>query len=152
MKTQLAATERGETLKPTTLRRVLIVEDSPFVHQIYRVAFRRLGGWELVHSANGEEGLAALEPAPVDLIVLDINMPVMNGLQFIDRLQARPRDRNTHVLVATTEGDDGSLREALARGAKSYLKKPFTLEQLLALITRVVAVLPPRAPSPENAP
>lgn len=127
-------------------RKVLVVEDSEFVHQIYRVAFRRLGAATLVHAYNGMEGIAVLDrEGPVDLIILDLNMPVMDGVTFLDELRKRKRDWGTHVLVASTEDRDGLIREALIRGAQSFIKKPFTLDQLLELLGRVVPTLPHRS-------
>jgi len=124
-------------------RKVLVVEDSEFVHQIYRVAFRKLGGFTLAHSYNGVEGLAALErDGTVDLIVLDLNMPVMDGVTFLDELRKRRRDWGTHVLVASTEDREGMIREALIRGAQSFIKKPFTLDQLVQLLEKIVPTLP----------
>jgi two-component system chemotaxis response regulator CheY len=127
-------------------RKVLVVEDSEFVHQIYRVAFRRLGQFELLHATNGLEGLRTLDTHPdVDLILLDINMPIMDGLAFLGELRVVPGQRNTFVIVASTEREDGKIREALARGAQAFLKKPFTLEQLLELLQRVLPILPARS-------
>lgn len=124
-------------------RKVLIVEDSEFVHQIYRVAFRKIGGFTLAHSYNGVEGLAALDrDGTADLILLDLNMPVMDGVTFLDELRKRKRDWGTHVLVASTEDRDGMIREALIRGAQSFIKKPFTLDQLVQLLDRIVPTLP----------
>ena len=126
-------------------RKVLVVEDSEFVHQIYRVAFRRLGPFELVHATNGLEGLRALDAHPdVDLILLDINMPIMDGLAFLEQLRMVPGHRSTFVIVASTEREDGKIRDALARGAQAFLKKPFTLEQLLELLQRVLPLLAAR--------
>src|SRR5690606_23121393 len=105
--------------------------------------FRRIGGWELVHTNNGQEGLDALQRGPFDLIIIDLNMPVMGGLEFLERLRRIEAFRNTHVLVASTEGADPQIREAIQRGAQSYLKKPFTLEQILELVQRVIPTLPP---------
>lgn len=126
-------------------RRALVVDDSEFVHHIYRVAFRKIGGWELEHARNGVEGLRALDNVKgVELILLDINMPVLDGLRFLEQLRLMRDHQHTFVLVASTEREDGKLREALSRGAQAFLKKPFTLEQFLELLGRILPRLPPR--------
>jgi two-component system, chemotaxis family, chemotaxis protein CheY len=123
-------------------RQVLVVEDSEFVHQIYRVAFRRLGGWEVLHAHNGLEGLRCLDHArDVSLILLDINMPVLDGLRFLEQLRGMRNHKNTFVVVVSTESEDGRIRDALNLGAQAYLKKPFTLDQILALLNRVTPLL-----------
>jgi CheY-like chemotaxis protein len=110
------------------------------------VAFRRLGQFELVHATNGLEGLHTLDSHPdVDLILLDINMPIMDGLAFLEQLRMIPGHRNTFVIVASTEREDGKIRDALTRGAQAFLKKPFTLEQLLELLQRVLPLVPARS-------
>jgi len=127
-------------------RKALVVEDSEFVHQIYRVAFRKLGGFSVLHAYNGKEGLTTLEKdGPVDMIILDLNMPIMDGLTFLGELQKRKRDWGTHVMVASTEDRDGLIREALIRGAQSFCKKPFTLDQLVELLERILPTLRARS-------
>jgi two-component system chemotaxis response regulator CheY len=130
-------------------RRILVVEDSDFVHQIYRVAFRRLRGWVPTHVNNGAEALEVLDRVQPDLIIVDINMPVMDGLRFLDAMRTRSGGRKplVHVLVASTEGRDDQIRDALRRGASSYLKKPFTLDEFLQLFERIAATLPPPVPA-----
>lgn len=138
-------TPRSEPATATQPRRVLLIEDSEFVHQLYRVAFRKLGKWEVHHTYNGEEGLRALPSVRPDLVIVDIQMPVMGGLEFLDKVALLPREqRPNHCLVASTEGSDDQIRDALKRGAQSFLKKPFTLEQFLELLGRITATLPSR--------
>jgi len=138
-----------ETAANVASRKILVVDDSEFVHQIFRVAFRKIGNCTLFHAKNGQEGLLELDRSgPVDLIVLDLNMPVMDGLRFLDEMRSRRRDFGTHVLVASTEDRDGMIREALIRGAQSFIKKPFTLEQVVELLNRVIPTLLRRAAAP----
>lgn len=125
----------------TSARKILVVEDSEFVRQIYRVAFRKIGGHEVIHANDGAEGVAALAlHERFDLAIVDINMPVMNGLAFIERLRALPQHRATKVLVATTESADGKIRDLVTRAGVTHLRKPFTLERLLEVLK---ALLPP---------
>jgi two-component system chemotaxis response regulator CheY len=132
-------------------RKILVVDDAEFVQHIYRVCFRRIGSSTLFHAYNGSEALRILElEGPVDLIILDLNMPVMDGLQFLSELKNHPQHAGTHVLVATTEDKDDLIREAMNRGASSYLKKPFTMEQFLAFVEKILTTLPQRSRRPSQ--
>lgn len=131
-------------LEPQATKTILTVDDAAFVHQIYRVSFRKIGGCTLVEATNGLEALRQLEAhGPVDLIILDLNMPQMDGLQFLDELK-KGRHWGTHVMVSTTEDRDGPIREALLRGAQSFIKKPFTLDQFTELMRKVLPTLSKR--------
>ncbi|HEY3445345.1 MAG TPA: response regulator [Myxococcales bacterium] len=121
--------------------KVLAIDDAGFVHQIYRTALKKVAGCTLLEARDGLEGLRRLdEQGPVDLIILDLNMPRMDGLQFLAELKRRP-EWGTHVTVSTTEDQEGKIREALQLGASSFIKKPFTLEQLSELLRRVLPLL-----------
>ncbi|MDQ3262906.1 MAG: response regulator [Myxococcota bacterium] len=120
-------------------RKILIVEDSEFVHQIYRVAFRKLNQPQLTHVNNGVEGLAALEKSGrFDLIIVDLNMPLMDGLTFVREVRRRPEHKDTHVMFCTTEGKDPALRKEIDSLAQSYLRKPFGLDEIVARLTQVL--------------
>ena len=124
---------------PQVNSKILVVEDSVFVHQIYRVAFRKVGGCEVVHVNNGAEALKAIDGlSGLRLAIVDLNMPQMNGATFIERMRALPSQRYTQVLVATTESRDGKFRRAIDAPNTVYLKKPFTLEQLVEVLLRLL--------------
>ncbi len=128
-------------------KKILVVEDSEFVRQIYRVAFRKIGGYEVIHANNGAEGLAALAAQPrFELAIVDINMPVMNGLAFIEQLRRAPRHHDTRVLVATTESADGKIRDLVARSGITYLRKPFSLERLIEALRALLSLAPMSIP------
>ncbi|MCI0572800.1 MAG: response regulator [Myxococcaceae bacterium] len=128
------------------LLRVLVVDDSEFVHQIYRVAFRRLGGCTLQHAHDGREALELLRQAPVDLLVLDIQMPHVDGVQVAQTLPQLSKQVSMHVLVSSTEVDQSRVREALGSRPHTLLPKPFTLERVL----EVLGALLPRLKSEES--
>ncbi|MBX5483465.1 MAG: response regulator [Myxococcaceae bacterium] len=122
--------------------RVLIVEDAEFVHHLYRVAFRRLGLTNVLHAYDGASGLETLErEGPVDLVIADINMPVMDGVEFLNRVRSHPGWERIHVVVASTEENSGKVAELIAAGATSYFQKPFTLEQIVDVLTKVAESL-----------
>lgn len=110
------------------MKKILIVEDSKLVHRMYDLMLRR---HELVHCYDGREGLTKLAEHPdADLILLDINMPTMNGLEFLRELRADAAFVSIPVVIVSTEGKEEDTRRALEAGATSYLTKPFQAEDL----------------------
>lgn len=119
-------------------RRVLVVEDSPMMVRMYRMV---LGGpYELVFAADGAEGLdaAAREPA-LDGMVVDINMPAMDGLEFIRRLRGELGMTEVPVLVCSTEATDADRAAARQAGATGFIPKPWTPPELLAAVQAQLA-------------
>ena len=128
------------------LQKILIVEDSELLHRMYDVVFRqhRNNSGVLLHAFNGKEALDRLAQHPdVDLILLDINMPIMSGLQFLQYCQTQRVFRDIPVIVISTEGKHDDTLRALQAGARGYLTKPFRPADLHALIDRVFTA--PRA-------
>jgi|WetSurMetagenome_2_1015567.scaffolds.fasta_scaffold431155_2 two-component system, chemotaxis family, chemotaxis protein CheY len=112
--------------------RVLIVDDSPTMRSFIRRVIE-ISGFDCglcLEAANGEAALRVLEVDSVDLILTDINMPTMNGEQFMRRLAADERLRSIPVLVVSTDRSEHRIQQMLALGAKGYLPKPFTPEAL----------------------
>ena len=122
--------------------RVLVVDDAEFVHQIYRVGFRRLGGCELHHARNGREALEVLRKDPAfGLIVLDIQMPELDGVGVLLGLRDLPQQASAHVLISSTETADPRLIEALRGRAHSVLTKPFELARAVAMLEQLIPKL-----------
>lgn len=133
------ATPPFGTPLPAPLR-VLCVEDAEFVQQLYRVAFRRRGGVTSFEAHDGLEGLKLLDRhGPVDLAIVDVNMPVMDGLEFLQHLRRLPAHADTWVLLATTEDQQGAVKRGLQGGRGEFLRKPFTLEEFVARLDATVA-------------
>ena len=112
--------------------RALIVDDSSVMRKIVERCLRQ-AGMDLgqVHEAsNGAEALALVNENPIDLILSDINMPVMDGLEFIRHLKEIEGSKNIPIVMITTEGGEKSVLEALSLGAKGYIRKPFTPDQV----------------------
>jgi two-component system chemotaxis response regulator CheY len=112
--------------------RALIIDDSAVMRKIVERALREAGIElaELREAGNGAEGLAALGQSSVDLILCDINMPVMDGLEFVKRLKDVDNARGVPVVMITTEGSESHVVQALSMGAKGYIRKPFTPDQV----------------------
>ena len=111
------------------MKTCLIVEDSRVIRRVSRHIVEGLG-LSVEEAEDGREALAACDKALPDLILLDWNMPVMNGLEFIRELRARPEGASPKVVFCTTEYDAGHIREAIAAGADEYVMKPFDHETL----------------------
>jgi two-component system chemotaxis response regulator CheY len=112
--------------------RALIVDDSSVMRKIVARSLRQAGInlAEVLEAGNGVEALGLLQANHVDLILCDINMPVMDGLEFIKRLSTIEQAKGVPVIMVTTEGSESHVVEALSNGARGYLRKPFTAEQV----------------------
>jgi len=112
--------------------RVLIVDDSSVMRKIVERSLRQAGVEiaEVVEASNGAEALAEVQKAAFDLILSDINMPAMDGLEFLRSLSNVESAKGIPVVMITTEGSEARVVEALSVGAKGYLRKPFTAEQV----------------------
>ena len=118
----------------------LIVEDSRVIRRVSRHIVESLGMTAL-EAEDGAQALVACEQAMPDLILLDWNMPVMDGLEFLRALRARPDGASPKVVFCTTEYEAGHIREAIAAGADEYVMKPFDHETLL-LKLQLIGILP----------
>ncbi|HVT12746.1 MAG TPA: response regulator [Fimbriimonadaceae bacterium] len=116
---------------------VLVVDDSASMRQM--VAFTlKSAGLVVIESTNGQEALAKLSTGRVDLIITDLNMPVMDGLTFIRQARGKPNLRFTPILMLTTESQESRKMEGKAAGATGWIVKPFQPEQLLKVIQKVM--------------
>ena len=112
--------------------KALIIDDSSVMRKIVERSLRQ-AGIELSHvleAGNGQEALTALGSGKVDLILSDINMPVMDGLEFVRCVQSTNLATGTPIVMITTEGSEANVMEALSLGARGYIRKPFTPEQV----------------------
>lgn len=118
----------------------LIVDDSAVMRKIISKTLldADLGIRTIHEAADGTDALRQLSTQTVDIVICDINMPNMNGLEFLGRLQELDLPKPVPVVMVTTEGTADAIREAAARGASAYVVKPFTPEQLRV---RVLSVL-----------
>jgi two-component system chemotaxis response regulator CheY len=123
--------------------RTLIVDDSSVMRKIVERSLRQAGLSiaEVLEAGDGAEALAAVQNNKVDLILCDINMPVMDGLEFVKRLSAVDSTKSIPVVMITTEGSEGHVVEALSSGARGDIRKPFTPDQVKE---HVLPVLEPK--------
>jgi two-component system chemotaxis response regulator CheY len=115
--------------------RALIIDDSRAVRAIIGGMLRE-NGWETVEAANGQEGLDQLDrTADIELILVDWNMPVMDGLEFIKTVRAQPAYDAVPIVMVTTEAEHTQVVRAMQAGANEYVMKPFTKEILAAKLS-----------------
>ena len=112
--------------------RALIVDDSSVMRKIVERSLRQAGIEleKVVEASNGSEALSALHENAVDLILCDINMPVMDGLEFVRAAATVPSAKGVPIVMITTEGSESHVVQALTAGARGYIRKPFTAEQV----------------------
>jgi two-component system chemotaxis response regulator CheY len=123
--------------------KVLIVDDSSVMRKIVERALRQ-GGLDLgevLEASNGAEALVEVQKGSLDLILSDINMPVMDGLEFLRNLSGIDSAKGVPVVMITTEGSEARVVEALSAGAKGYLRKPFTPEQVKERVAPLLGVV-----------
>ena len=112
--------------------RTLIVDDSSVMRKIVERSLRQAGLDPLVvyEAASGTEGLDLLKSNQVDLILSDINMPSMDGLEFLRQIRAQNLAPGVPVVMITTESSEEHVKQAILAGAQGYIRKPFTAEQV----------------------
>jgi len=120
---------------------VLIVDDSSVMRKIVERSLRQAGIdlSQVFEAGNGLEALAVLNERKVNLVLCDINMPAMDGLEFVKQLPKVENARGIPVVMITTEGSEGHVVQALSAGARGYIRKPFTSDQVKEHIVPVLA-------------
>ncbi len=118
--------------------KILTVDDSKTVRIIIRNAFKRFD-CEVIEAGHGIEGLEKAKSKP-DLVLLDITMPVMDGLEMLQRLRADGATSGIPVIMLTAEGQKTTAEQASALGSRGYLVKPFTNETLIEHVSKIVAL------------
>ena len=113
------------------MKQILIVDDSPTIRRMVRASLSRFfPAVEFLEAGSGLEALERLALGAIALIVLDLNMPDMHGLEVLQFVRSHQKYRQVPIIVLTTRGDEGSRSAALAAGASSYLTKPFAPDVL----------------------
>lgn len=119
-------------------KRILAVDDSASVRQMQRFVLSG-AGYEVIDAVDGKDGVAKLEKSgAVNLILTDLNMPNLDGVGFIKAVRASSAHRLTPIVVISTESQQEKKQEARAAGATGWIVKPFTPEQLLAVVKKVI--------------
>ena len=120
--------------------KILIVEDSELLHRMYDLIFMnfKTKGAKILHAFNGRDALEKLNTDNnVDLIILDINMPVMSGLEFLQYCKKAQIFQHIPVIIVSTEGSEEDTIRGLEAGARAYIKKPFQPSELHKMIKKI---------------
>ncbi|MEA2601244.1 MAG: two-component system, chemotaxis family, chemotaxis protein CheY [Acidobacteriota bacterium] len=116
-------------------RKILVADDSKLMHKMYEVMLRQ---YPLVFAADGRQALDRLHEHPdIDLVLLDVNMPNMNGLEFLAQIRSDDARADLPVIIISTEGREEDTVRGMEAGATAYIKKPFHTEEILAVIARL---------------
>jgi two-component system chemotaxis response regulator CheY len=129
------------------MRTVLVVDDSPTMRRMVMATLRKLDGVRFDEASNGLEAIERLTLKAIDLMVLDLNMPDMHGLEVVQFVRSHHQFRDLPIIILTTRGDEPSRATLLVAGASSYMTKPFDP----AAMTRQVAELLRAGPSPDGS-
>ena len=118
-------------------KRIITVDDAATMRKM--VCFTLKGaGHEVLEAADGREALNTLRQRSVDLVITDVNMPNMDGLELTRQLRALPAFARTPIILLTTESDSAKKTQGRAAGATGWIVKPFSQEQLLAVVAKVL--------------
>lgn len=116
----------------------LVVDDSVSIRQIVAYTLSQ-AGFRVLEGANGEEALQALGDQRVDLVVTDLNMPIMDGLGLTRKIRGQAANQGTPILLLTTEGQERKKQEGKVAGATGWIVKPIDPRQLLQVVAKVVS-------------
>jgi two-component system chemotaxis response regulator CheY len=120
------------------MKNVLIVEDSKAIRSMIRVSLEEAGDFFAVEAGNGFEALKTLPTRSFDLIITDINMPDINGLELIGYVKSNPTYRDIPLIIVSTEKSEEDKKRGLALGAAGYVVKPFTKDDIRTMVAKVL--------------
>ncbi len=118
-------------------KKIMIIDDSDVFRKVVAV-YLKGSDYEIIEASNGEEALKKLSEMKVNLIICDVNMPVMDGLTFLTKVKSDPNNKFTPTIMLTTESQEEKKKEGMEKGAKAWLVKPFSPQQLLSAISRLI--------------
>lgn len=115
---------------------ILIIDDSAAQRKVVRLALESKG-YQIIEAENGQEGLDKLN-VDLNLIVCDVNMPIMDGLEFVTQIKQKPDYKFLPIIMLTTESQEAMREKGMELGVRAWLNKPFSMEQLLDATTRLI--------------
>jgi two-component system chemotaxis response regulator CheY len=118
--------------------RFLVVEDSPTMRQLITFSLKRIPNSKIVEASDGVDALKKLKDEKFDLILSDINMPLMDGLKLVSMIRSNPAYQSIPIIIVTTEGSENDREKGLALGANAYLSKPIQTNELLKVVKNLL--------------
>ena len=119
------------------MKKILVIDDSPTVRQQVGLALTQ-AGFQVVEAIDGVDGISKVD-ASVSMLICDVNMPRMNGLEMVEKLRTDDRWKALPVVMLTTEGQPGLIERAKKAGAKGWIIKPFRADLLVATVKKLMA-------------
>ncbi len=116
---------------------ILIVDDSSSVRTVLKASLKG-AGYSVIEGVDGQDGIAQLSGQKVHLIISDVNMPKMNGIEMVKHIKQMPNYRFTPICMLTTESEQSKMAEGKAAGAKAWIVKPFQPPKLLDAVSKLV--------------
>ena len=120
--------------------KVLVVDDSPTMRQLIVFALKRLNDLDIIEAGDGVAALKKMAAEPVDLLVTDINMPIMDGLKLVSLIRNDPQYQTLPVVVITTEGAQQDKERAIALGANEYITKPIQTARIVHVVRKLLGL------------
>ncbi|WP_035692138.1 response regulator [Azospirillum halopraeferens] len=117
-------------------KKVLTVDDSRTMRDMVAFTLKN-AGYDVLEAGDGQQALSVVAANKVDLVIADLNMPIMDGLTLIRRLRAAPAHRTLPILMLTTESDEKKKAEGRAAGATGWIVKPFNPDKLISVVQKV---------------
>jgi two-component system chemotaxis response regulator CheY len=118
----------------------LVVEDSPTMRQLIVFALNRIRGLTVLEANDGVDALKKMTAQPLDIILTDINMPIMDGLKLVRRVRSDEGLKDIPIVIITTEGAEEDRQRALALGANAYITKPIQAPQVIAKVKELLRI------------
>ncbi len=116
----------------------LVVEDSPTMRQLISFALKRIPGCKIVEANDGIDALKKLSTQKFDIILTDINMPIMDGLKLVSMVRNDPVHKTIPIIIITTEGAEEDRKRGMALGANAYIPKPIQTADLLGVVNGIL--------------
>lgn len=116
---------------------IMTVDDSPSVRQCVRIALSS-AGYEVIEAGDGQEAFDKFESSAASMLITDLNMPNIDGIELIKKIRATPAGKFIPIIFLTTESDRAVKNTARAAGASGWISKPFNEEQLLAVVKKLL--------------
>ncbi len=120
-------------------KKILVVDDSAIMRSLVVSALEEIKGVETVEAANGYEALKALPQHPFDLVITDINMPEINGLEIVHFIKNHELYKKIPTIIISTDHGEAEIKKGLALGANQYFVKPFEMERLKEIVQKYLA-------------
>jgi two-component system chemotaxis response regulator CheY len=118
----------------------LIVEDSPMMRQLLVFALSRIKNLSITEADDGVDALKKLAGGRFDIIIVDINMPIMDGLKLVKRIRSGSDHKDVPIMIVTTEGAEEDRQRALSLGANQYITKPIQAPQVISEVKKLLKI------------